>query len=152
MLLAFAAMFITAEERFGILPDLDRVSAPGKSPLLQAVDWDSVAPEILSQHAGAVATLRWYDAGKIGYALRGAMPVTVFGPEPHQFGISTPPASLVGQNILLVAMPGDVSAITKQYAPYFQSLTPAPALTVSHNGDVLLVIPALLGKDLLRAP
>jgi 4-amino-4-deoxy-L-arabinose transferase-like glycosyltransferase len=151
-LLALAMLGITAEEKFGILPDLDRVFAPGKSPLLQAVDWDSVAPEILSRHAGAVAALRWYDAGKIGYALKGAMPVTVFGPEPHQFGISTPPESLTGKDILLVAMPGDVSAITRQYAPYFQSLTPAPALTVSHNGDVLLVIPVFLGKDLLKAP
>jgi hypothetical protein len=99
-----------------------------------------------------VAALRWYDAGKIGYALGGALPVIVLGPEPHQFGISEPPASLIGHDILLLAMPGDVSAITAAYAPYFKSLRPAPALTVVHHGDVLLVIPVLLGTDLLRAP
>jgi hypothetical protein len=53
---------------------------------------------------------------------------------------------------LLVAMPGDVSAITKDYAPYFRALLPAPALTVTFHGAVLLVIPVLLGKDLLIAP
>jgi len=152
VLLASAAVLIAAEENFGFVPNLDLLFPPGKSPLLQAVDWDSLRPEILSRPVAAVAALRWYDAGKIGYALRSKMPVTVFGAAPHEFGISTPPAGLVGKDILLVAMPGDVSAITKEYAPYFKFLAPAPALTVTHHGDVLMVIPVLLGKDLLRPP
>ena len=145
-------VFIVVEENFGVIPNLDLLFAPGKSPLLQAVDWDSVGPEISSQKIAAVAALRWYDAGKIGYALKGRFPVTVFGPEPHQFGISSPPASLLGKDILLIAMPGDVSEIARQYAPYFKTLLPAPSLTVIHNGTLLLVIPVLLGKDLLKAP
>jgi 4-amino-4-deoxy-L-arabinose transferase-like glycosyltransferase len=152
VLLVSAAALIAAEENFAINPNLDLMFPPGKSPLLQAVDWDSLRPEIMSRPVAAVATLRWYDAGKIGYALRSEKPVTVFGPQPHQFGISVPPESLVGQDVLLVAMPGDVSAITKEYAPYFKFLVPAPALTVTHNGVLLMVIPVLLGKDLLRAP
>jgi 4-amino-4-deoxy-L-arabinose transferase-like glycosyltransferase len=152
VLLAASAMFLTAEERLAFLPNLDLVFPPGKSPLLQAADWDSLRPQILSRHVGAVAALRWYDAGKIGYALRGTLPVTVFGAAPHQFGISVPPAGLVGQDVLLVAMPGDISAITRQYAPYFKSLLPAGTLTVIHHGAVLLVIPVLLGKDLRQAP
>jgi 4-amino-4-deoxy-L-arabinose transferase-like glycosyltransferase len=152
VLLASAAVLIAAEENFGIIPNLDLTFPPGKSPLLQAVDWDSLRSEILLRPVAAVATLRWYDAGKIGYGLRGEKPVTVFGPQPHQFGISVPPESLSGKDVLLVAMPGDVSAITKAYAPYFKSLVPAGALTVTHDGDLLMVIPVLLGKDLLRAP
>jgi hypothetical protein len=150
-LLAGAAMFIAAEITYGFVPGLDMLFPPGKSPLLQAVDWDSIVPEIPPQ-AQAVATLRWYDAGKIGYALKGKIPVTVFGPEPHQFGISRPPESLLGKNILLVAMPGNVSDIARVYAPYFKNLTPGPALTVAHRGNVLLVIPTFLGTDLQAAP
>jgi 4-amino-4-deoxy-L-arabinose transferase-like glycosyltransferase len=152
VLLAGAAGLMAAEESFAFVPNLDLLFAPGKSPLLQAVDWDSVRPEIAGRDVQAVAALRWYDAGKIGYALRGDAPVTVFGAERHEFGIATPPESLIGKNVLLLAMPGDVSAIARQYAPYFQSLVPAPALTVTHHGAVLLVIPVLMGKDLLRAP
>jgi 4-amino-4-deoxy-L-arabinose transferase-like glycosyltransferase len=152
LLLAGAAGAIAAEENFAFVPDLDLRFAPGKSPLLQAVDWDSLRGEMAGRDVQAVAALRWYDAGKIGYALRGDMPVTVFGAERHQFGISTPPSSLLGKNVLLVAMPGDVSAISRQYAPYFKSLEPAPALTVTDQGAVLLVIPVLMGRDLLRAP
>jgi 4-amino-4-deoxy-L-arabinose transferase-like glycosyltransferase len=152
LLLAGAAGAIAAEESFAFLPDLDLRFAPGKSPLLQAVDWDSLRPEMAGRDVQAIAALRWYDAGKIGYALRGDLPVTVFGAARHEFGIAAPPSGLLGKNVLLLAMPGDVSAITRQYAPYFKSLAPAPALVVTDHGAVLLVIPVLLGKDLLRAP
>jgi 4-amino-4-deoxy-L-arabinose transferase-like glycosyltransferase len=152
LLLASAAMFIAAETTFGFVPHLDMFFAPGKSPLLQAVDWDSIDTQIPPQ-AEAIATLRWYDAGKIGYALRGQnRQVTVFGPERHEFEDSVPPASLIGKNVLLVAMPGNITAIARQYAPYFKKLTPGPALTVMHDGSVLLVIPTFMGTDLLSAP
>ena len=150
-LLAGAAMFIAAEITFAFIPGLDMMFPPGKSPLLQAVDWDSITSEIPPQ-AQAVAALRWYDAGKIGYALKGRIPVTVFGPEPHEFGISQPPAALLGKSILLVAMPGSVTDIARAYAPYFKNLVPGPALTVAHRGNVLLVIPTFLGTDLQAAP
>jgi 4-amino-4-deoxy-L-arabinose transferase-like glycosyltransferase len=154
VLLAGAALMIAAEIQFGVIPNLALKFQPGKSPLLQAVDWTSVRQDFLAQYAPgtAVATLRWYDAGKIGYALGGLAPVTVFGPEPHEFGVSVPPASLIGHNVVLIAMPGDISAITKQYSPYFRILQPAPPFSVIHNGEVLLVMPVLLGKDLLKAP
>jgi 4-amino-4-deoxy-L-arabinose transferase-like glycosyltransferase len=150
-LLAGAAMFITAEESFAFIPELYLPFPPGKSPLLQALDWESLRTQI-PPDADAIATLRWYDAGKIAYGIRNALPVTVFGPEPHQFGISDPPKNLIGKNILIIAMPGDISNIASQYAPFFQSITPAPALTITHGSSVLLVIPTLLGHNLLTAP
>jgi len=152
LLLVGAAGALAAEEIYNLVPDLDLRFPPGKSPLLQAVDWDSLRPELAGRDVQAVAALRWYDAGKIGYGIAGALPVAVFGPEPHEFGISTPPKDLVGDNVLLIAMPGDVSAITAKYARYFKSLAPAPALIVMNHGKLLLVIPALQGTDLLRPP
>jgi 4-amino-4-deoxy-L-arabinose transferase-like glycosyltransferase len=147
-LLASAAMLLTTEIQFAFIPNLGQIFPPGKSPLLQAMDWTSIKVPANTP----IAALRWYDAGKIGYALGAKVPVTVFGPEPHEFGISTPPSSLIGQNILLIAMPGDVSAITRQYARDFKTLQPAPSLTVIDHGQVLLVIPVLLGTDLLKTP
>jgi 4-amino-4-deoxy-L-arabinose transferase-like glycosyltransferase len=151
LLLAGAAILITAELNLGFLPRLDVVFAPAKSPLLQAVDWDTINAAI-PPGIGAVAALRWYDAGKIGYALRGRLPVTVFGGDPHEFGISTPPSSLLGKTILLIAMPGNVTDVANTYAPDFRDLKPGPALVVAHLGDILLVIPTLIGTDLLMVP
>ena len=97
--------------------------------------------------------MRWYDAGKIGYALRDEKrPVTVFGADPHEFGDSVPPASLIGKNVLVIAMPGNITAIAREYAPYFKTLKVGPVLTVTHVGSVLLAIPTFLGTDLLTAP
>jgi 4-amino-4-deoxy-L-arabinose transferase-like glycosyltransferase len=152
ILLASAVGLITAETNFAFLPNIDLIFPPGKSPLLQIIDWDSLRPQIAAAHVDAVAALRWYDAGKVGYALRGDTPVTVFGAEPHEFGDAAPAANFIGKNILLLAMPGDESAIYRQYAPYFKSLSPAPSLAVTFHGAVLLMIPVLLGRDMLQAP
>lgn len=151
-LLTAAAGLIAAETSLALLPSLDLMFAPGKSPLLQIIDWNSLRPQIAERDVSAVAALRWYDAGKIGYALRGDIPVTVFGPEPHEFGDTAPSRDFIGKNVLLLAMPGDESAIATQYAPYFKTLSPAPALTVTFHGAVLLVIPVLLGRDMLQIP
>ncbi|OYV25329.1 MAG: hypothetical protein B7X08_06030, partial [Acidocella sp. 20-63-7] len=151
-LLAAAALVITAEVSLSFVPHLDRMFAPGKSPLLQAVDWDSIRPEI-PPGVQAIATLRWYDAGKIGYALEGRhLPVTVFGAEPHEFADSAPPAALLGKNVLIIAMPGNVSDILRRFAPDFDTIRPGPALTVTDHGAVLLVIPTLIGEDMKAVP
>ncbi|HYP63002.1 MAG TPA: glycosyl transferase, partial [Acidocella sp.] len=152
VLLAGAVLFMAAELSLDFIPHLNRVFAPGKSPLLQAVDWDSLAAQI-PPHVDAVAAQRWFDAGKVGYALRDVpVAITVFGADPHEFGFSVPPASLVGKTVLLLAMPGNVTDSYNRYAPYFRTLKPGPALTVMHHGAVLLVIPTFIGTDLLRAP
>ena len=156
-LLAASALLMIGVVGFSVVPQLSLAFPPGKSPLLQAVDWDSIRGELaargmLNNPHVAVAALRWYDAGKIGYATRGQIPVTVFGPEPHQFGISVPPESLLGRDILILVMPGDLTLVAQKYRPFFKSLGPAPALTVTRAGMTLLVIPVLLGRELQRPP
>jgi 4-amino-4-deoxy-L-arabinose transferase-like glycosyltransferase len=151
-LLAAAACFIAAELNYGFIPHLDALFPPGKSPMLQAVDWTSLRGEI-PPSMQAVAALRWYDAGKIGYALAGTgLPVTVLGPEPHEFAQSAPLSGLLGKSVLIAAMPGNISTIEQHYAPYFRKLTPGPVLTVEHNGALLLAIPTLVGTDMQRVP
>jgi len=152
LLLAGAAMFIAAELTYGFIPRLDMVFPPGKSPLLQAVDWTSLRGQI-PPNVQAIAAQRWYDAGKIGYALEGSnIPVTVIGDAPHEFGITAPLAGLRGKNILIIAMPGNETAIAAAEAPYFKTLLPGPGLTVAHTGAVLLVMPTYIGIDLERVP
>ncbi len=152
LLLGAAVLFLAAEISTGFIPDLNRVFAPGKSPLLQAADWDSVAGQI-PPGIDAVAAQRWFDAGKIGYALRGTkLAVTVFGPEPHEFGFSTPPESLLGKTVLVLAMPGNVTDTHDRFAGDFRAFKPGPVLVVMHQGAVLLVIPTFIGTEMLRAP
>ncbi len=156
LLLLAGVAGLVAELGFGVLP-LSPFFPPGEAPVLQAIDWDSITPQLaergmLDNPRMAIAALRWYDAGKIGYAVRGRVPVTVLGPEPHQFGVSCPPSALLGRDLLIIAMPGNISEIAARYRPYFEAILPAPALIVSQRGDILRVIPTILGKNLLHAP
>jgi 4-amino-4-deoxy-L-arabinose transferase-like glycosyltransferase len=152
VLLGAALALLVAVVSFVQLPLLDHGFPPGKSPLLQMVDWDSVASQI-PPGVDAVAAQRWFDAGKIGYALRDVpVAVTVFGPEPHEFGFSTPPAALLGKTVLILAMPGNVTETFARFAPCFRTLKPGPALTVMHGTDVLLVIPTFIGTDMIQPP
>ncbi len=152
ILLGGAVLFITAEIHLGFIPGFSHAFPPGQSPLLQAVDWDSVAQQI-PPGVDAVAGQRWFDAGKIGYALRDVpVAVTVFGTAPHQFGFSTPASSLLGKTVLILAMPGNVTDTYTKFAGDFEALKPGPALTVMHGNDVLLVIPTFIGTDMLNVP
>ncbi len=153
-LLALAALFMAVTVSSGLAGRFARLSPPGKSPVLQAVDWTGLARQI-PPHVQAIATLRWFDAGKIGYGLLrdgDHIPVTVFGGNAHEFGITAPPVAFIGKTVLLTAMPGDISKIRAKYTPYFKSLRPGPALTVSTGNKLLLVIPTLIGTDLQAPP
>lgn len=152
LLLGSAVLLGTAELSYSFIPGFNHAFPPAQSPLLQAVDWDSVAGQI-PPGVDAVAAQRWFDAGKIGYALRDTpVVVTVFGPEPHQFGFSAPASTLLGKNVLILAMPGNVTDTYNRFADDFESLKPGPALTVMQGDDMLLVIPTFTGTNLLRVP
>ncbi|MGE4482130.1 glycosyltransferase family 39 protein [Acidocella sp.] len=153
-LLACAALLIVGLVQFGLPPVLANSFKPGKSPMLQAVDWVSIG-RAMPPGIDAVAAQRWFDAGKIGYALRRDgidIPVTVFGRAPHQFVFTTPPQSLLGKTVLLIAMPGSSTATWNRFAPDFVSLKPGPVLPVLDHGRILLLIPTFIGTDLKHIP
>jgi hypothetical protein len=156
-LLVVAVLFIAGQISFGIVPHFNALFAAGKSPELQAVDWTDFRRSLqkrgyLNQGNLVVAGLRWFDAGKIGYALEGKLPVTVFGGNAHEFGIISPPVAFIGDNVLIAATPGDPAQIMQQYAPYFASITALKPIDIRHHGSTLVIIPMLLGHDLLRVP
>jgi 4-amino-4-deoxy-L-arabinose transferase-like glycosyltransferase len=157
VLLACAMLAGSAELAWDIIPGFNRVFPPGRSPELQAVNWSSLGTQLAEQGYlrrpdTAVAALRWFDAGKIGYALHDALPVTVFEGKAHEFGITHPPHSLIGDDVLIAAMPGNPTAIMRHYKGRFASIQVLKPLIVTHNGRVLLRIPLLLGHDLLFWP
>lgn len=154
LLLALAVLLIIGFTQLGLPALLAHGFKPGKSPMLQAVDWTSIGPE-LPKGIDAIAAQRWFDAGKIGYALRRdgiSLPITVFGAQPHQFAITTPPASLRGKTVLIIAMPGSPATTYARFAPDFASLKPGPTLTVLDHGTLLLAIPTFIGTDLQTPP
>ena len=157
ILLAAAALFIAGEVSFNVVPGFNSLFSAGHSPELQAADWTSLRTQFVRRgftqnHNLAIAAMRWFFAGKIGYALGPNIPVTVFGGDPHEFGFTHPPRSLIGHDVLIAAMPGAVPAIRSEYAGRFKSLTEIPPMHVVHHGTILLTVPLLYGHDLLDWP
>jgi len=153
-LLAGAMLFIAAEVQFGFIPDIGLLSKPGKSPLLQTIDWTSLAAQI-PPGIDAIAAQRWYDAGKIGYGLERAgdkIPVTVFAGEIHEFLFSAPPESFVGKNVLVLSTPWNMQQTASFCAKFFKTFTPGPVLAVKFDGQVLLTIPTYIGTKMISPP
>lgn len=153
-LLLVLAAFVLVEVSQAGLGALHYQFPPGKSPLLQIVDWTSIGRD-LPPDINAIAAQRWFDAGKIGFALQRDgvdIPVTVFGDQPHQFALTTPPVSLLGKNVLVVAMPGTLMSTYKKFSGDFKRFTPGPVLVVTNHETVLLVIPTFMGTDMVKVP
>lgn len=151
LVLAVFVLVVVSQAGLGVL---HYQFPPGKSPLLQIVDWTSIGRN-LPPNLSAIAAQRWFDAGKIGYALERDgihTPITVFGDQPHQFALTTPPASLLGKNVLVVAMPGTLAETYRKLSGDFKRFTPGPVLVVANHGTILLVIPTFIGADMVKVP
>ncbi len=74
------------------LPHLAPASLSGaRYPLIEMLDWDEFAPRdrrpgAAKQPKTFIAATRWLDAGKIDFALHGAMPVLCLSDDPRGFG------------------------------------------------------------------
>lgn len=153
-LLCFASVVLVGFAQGSEIGPLVTFYAPGKSPLLQIMDWSGIGRNV-PKDVDAIAAQRWFDAGKVGYGLLldGVhVPVTVFGDQPHEFAFSTPPASLMGKNVLVLAMPGSLAETKAKFAHDFKSFTPGPVLLVMRENRVFLVIPTFIGRDMVAVP
>lgn len=156
-LLVMSVLFIGAELNFGIVPGFNRLFALGHSPEIQAVDWTGLRASLqrrglMQRQHFAIAATRWFNAGKIGYALGPSVKVTVIGSDAHEFGFSVPPRSLIGDNILIVGTDGSSQALLNLYRPLFRSINIGKSLIIHHHGTALLRLPVLYGIDLRRWP
>ena len=145
---------VAAEIRWSWLPDS---FASAKNPALAAVDWTSVRTQLaerglLDAETPAVATLRWHDAGKLDYALRGSVPVICLGNDPRQYGIAEDASRFRGHDLLIVAPRMTLAEIESRVGSMFAKIETLPPLTLVHGGRVAMSIPLFRGENLLRPP
>jgi 4-amino-4-deoxy-L-arabinose transferase-like glycosyltransferase len=144
-----------AEVRFNWLPALIGDFRPGKDPSLDIVDWTSLKDDLterglLDRPNLVAAALRWSDAGKLGYALAGKLPVICLGPDARQYGLLSHRDEYAGADVLIVArVPFD--KILGQYWFLFDRIEPLAPLTVLHAGRPALQLNLFLGHRLHKA-
>jgi hypothetical protein len=146
-------VFVDASEvRFNWLPEVIENFRMGNDPDLGAVNWSTLRTELeardLLKRGTVVAAVRWLDAGKIDYALRGSAPVICLGADPREYGISAPAAAQAGADVLIVAPRETLASISARFGGNFDAIAELPPVTLLHAGRPAMMLPLFLGHRL----
>jgi hypothetical protein len=153
--IVLGSAFVASEVRFNWLPAAIGDFRPGKDPSLDVVDWTSLRDDLaerglLDRPKLVAAALRWSDAGKIDYALRGRLPVICLGPDAHQYALVARHDDHAGADVLIVTR-APFEKIVGQYWFLFDSIEPMAPATVLHGGRPALRLNLFLGHRLHKA-
>lgn len=117
---------------------------------IEGVDWTSVRADLAARGLLdgnlVVAATRWHDAGKIDYALGGAVPVICLGPDPRQYGLVAPLTAYAGRDVLILAPRTTQDQLATKYGHLFDRLETLAPATVLHAGRPAMSIPLVLGR------
>ena len=149
------AAFAASEVRFDWLYYVGENFTLGHDPDLDAVDWialktDLRARGLLDRPGLVVAATRWHDAGKIDYALGGAVTVICLGADPREYGLIARVDDYFGDDALIVAPRMTLAQVTAKFGPSFDSIEALPATVVQHAGRPAMLLPLFLGHRLHR--
>jgi 4-amino-4-deoxy-L-arabinose transferase-like glycosyltransferase len=131
-------------------------SALSQHPLLEAVDWDDLEPELRARGLWAreglvVVTTRWHEAAKIDYALHGRMPVLCLSRDPRGYGIVARGEDHLGADALIIGRELSRSSVVAALGSYFASFEQLPPIRITHAGEPVLELSVLIGHS-LRSP
>jgi 4-amino-4-deoxy-L-arabinose transferase-like glycosyltransferase len=145
------------EDRFDWLPRAAWLSVLGKDPLPDVVDWTSLRAELgerglLSRPGLVVAAIRWFDAGKIDYALGGRVPVLCLGPDPRQYGLLAPLTGYAGDDVLIIARGRSLAEIEAGFGALFAEIRSLPPAAIRVAGRKVATLPLFIGYRLRPPP
>ena len=127
------------------LPHLPIAALSGpRYPLFELLDWDDfpralAARDLLAPRTFVAAT-RWLDAGKLDYALRGAMPVLCLSDDPRGFGLIRDPNDFIGQDALIVAPNLTLDEARMRYGGFFESIAPLAPIEIMQGGKAAITL------------
>lgn len=147
---------VSLEVRTGALSRLVPALAR-EQPALQAVDWTGLRDELrrrglLGRPDLVVAAPQWHAAGKVDYALSGALPVFCLCTDARQYGVVHPAQAYVGSDVLIVLPPGSRRDPLVQYADAFAAIEPAGTVDVGPIGGEAARLRLYLGHDFRGLP
>jgi 4-amino-4-deoxy-L-arabinose transferase-like glycosyltransferase len=155
--LVIAALFVVSlEVRTGALARL--VPALARSqPALQAVDWTELRDELrrrglLGRSDLAVAALQWHVAGKVDFALGGALPVFCLCGDARQYGIVRPASDFIGEDVVIVLPPNSRRDPVAQFADEFSAIELLTDVEIGPVGGDAARLRLFLGRDFRGLP
>jgi hypothetical protein len=99
-------------------------------PTLESLDWRDLAPAL--QERGYlspavkdsifIVARNWIEAGKIDYALGGALPVVIFSGDPHHYPFIHSLSDMKGKTALIIGRASGMTDTETVLRPYFDSM------------------------------
>jgi hypothetical protein len=107
----------------------------------EAIDWWGLRSQLverglLAQGNRFVGTTNWHNAGKIDYALGGAVPVVCLGNDSRQYGLTHPLVAQLGMDAVILDQQMTLESVQKVYGARFDSVEELPPIQVMHLGRV----------------
>ena len=113
-------------------------------PTLEALDWTELAPALeelgVTGEDVFVFTNRWFQSGKVDYALRGRLPVTCLGDDPRGYAVSDRSARWLGKDGILVGTDRFLADPQATYGGHFAAVEPLADVPVRRGGRVERVL------------
>jgi len=152
-----ALTLLGSEAKYNWMPGGFERFTLGSDPDIEVVDWTSLRTELAERglsgrSAPIVAAIKWYEAGKIDYALEGSNQVICLGGDARQYGMLRDAQGQAGDDVLIIAPRKTLSAITEQFGRQFDSITLLPPAMVLHHGSPALRLSLFLGHHLHVKP
>jgi hypothetical protein len=118
-----------------------------------AIDWWNLRTQLverglLERGHRFVGATTWHDAGKIDYALGGAVPVVCLGNDPRQYGLTHPLTAQLGLDAVILDEHMTLESAQQAYGARFDSIEELPPLQVMHAGRVFLRFNLFLARRL----
>jgi 4-amino-4-deoxy-L-arabinose transferase-like glycosyltransferase len=128
-------------------------------PSTQALDWTPLRAEVarpdVRRRIDFVAVSSWVSGGKVGYALRGALPVLCVSSDPHQFAFQSDARAYIGRDAYVVAGVAEGRAPAgppPEVTAAFDRVEPLPDVPIVRGGRVVLRLHAYLGHGFRGTP
>ena len=120
-------------------------------PFLETLDWTDFSTQFyarrLSQQGDFIGAYRWFEAGKIDAALRGAYPVLALSDDPRGFGATRDPKEFLGRDALIVGRYLTLEQAYQVYEDHFDKIEPLPPIAIKANGAPAFELQLYKGRN-----
>jgi 4-amino-4-deoxy-L-arabinose transferase-like glycosyltransferase len=111
-------------------------------PTLDLLNWTELGPalahrQLIDAQTPALAAVRWYEAGKVDYAVGPGIPVLCICAEAQQFTYRHNPADFRGRNLILIGTEKTKYTVGA-LAPRFKSWEQLPPVILHQHGEPAL--------------
>lgn len=122
----------------------DRVGE-SDDPTLECLDYTSLPSAFerlgIFQHDRTfVFTNRWFESGKVDFALAGRMPAACLSPDPRSWAFIAPPDGFLGWNGILVARKKFLDDASGWYGDYFEKIEPLGEVAIPRGGATAMTV------------